>query len=251
LLRGILRSLFGGTSSKAAGTSLAPANSPEATAAAQKRLVAAILKLRFVVKSGNAEQIAAAIELFKARAIADDLEPSERLAEVAKAEQRLTALTTTATPVTRRRKQTLPPPAVTDDRDLTTLDIGTGRCNFSIVGEASYQGRLRNIATVDRSFTALLLPEPTNAYDPNAIRVVAEGGDTVGYFTKEDAVHYAPAFELLTQHGHIGACHAQLIGGTRDKRRFGVVLNLPELDELLTFLRDTFEPAAGADDQPF
>ena len=162
---------------------------------------------------------------------------------------------TTAVPATRRKRAA--PPAVTppDERSLPALDIGSaaGPCNFNIVGESNYQGRLRNISMSGRSFTAVLMPEPTNAFDPHAIRVVAEGGDTIGYLSKEDAVHYAPVFELLTQHNRVGACRAQLTGGVGEKRTFGVLLNLRELDDLLIFIRDTLEPgqAVAADVKPF
>ena len=104
-----------------------------------------------------------------------------------------------------------------------------------------------------RSFTAVLLPEPTNAFDPNAIRVVAEGADTIGYLSKEDAVHYAPAFELLARHDRVGTCRAQLTGGVDEKRSFGVLLNLRQVDELLIFIRDTLEPGqpVAGDVKPF
>ena len=366
MLRAILRFVFGGADSPTAASSPAAANTAEATAAAHKRVVAAILDLGAVVKSGSAEQIAAAVDVFKAKATADELELSELAHEVAKAEHMLTVLayadrlnrgegvqavavmadgessyfrakdakretardddygqldigdkgifydgnnqltivwhkvltigvketalivhptrggkphtfylgserrarlahtvattifkqqTTTAEPITRRKRSA--PPATTPQvkRSLATLDLGspaTG-CNFNIVGEAHYQGRLRNICTsFGRSFTALLMPEPTNAFDPNAVRVLAEAADTIGYLSKEDAVHYAPVFELLARHDHVGTCQARLTGGTDDKRSFGVLLNLLDVGELLTFVRDRFEPgAAAADVQPF
>ena len=57
----------------------------------RKALVAAILEIRAVVSGGSAAQIAAAIRLFKDKAVADDLEPRELASEVAKAERMLTA----------------------------------------------------------------------------------------------------------------------------------------------------------------
>ena len=71
----------------------------------------------------------------------------------------------------------------------------------------------------------LLMPEPTNAVDPNAIRVAAEGADTIGYLSREDAVHYAPVFALLARHNLVGICQARLTGGTGAKRSFGVLLD--------------------------
>jgi hypothetical protein len=155
-----------------------------------------------------------------------------------------------------RRKRSASPAAVTspDQVSLEPFDIGSvaEACNFNIVGESSYQGRLRNISMSGRSFMVVVMPEPTNAFDPNAIRVLAQGGDTIGYLSKEDAVHYAPVFELLAQHGRIGTCRAKLTGGVGEKRSFGVLLNLREVDELLTDIRDTLgigRPAAEV--EPF
>lgn len=161
----------------------------------------------------------------------------------------------TGTPPTRRKRSA--PPVVTppDELSLGTFDIGAaaGTCNFNIVGEASYQGRLRNVCKLGRSFTAVLMPEPTNAFDPNAIRVVAKGADTIGYLSKEDAVYYAPVFELLGRHNRVGTCRAQLTGGVGEKRSFGVLLSLRERDDLLIYIRDTLEPdaALAADVEPF
>jgi len=367
MLRAFFRSLFGRLLAvqpdvrEAAG--LATAKSQATNADAQKILVAAILELRAVVKSGTAQEIPAAIEVFRAKAVAYDLVLHEREGEVANAEYMLTVLAyadrlnrgegvqvvgtmpdgepayfhapnvsretvrdddegglaigekgifydggkrltivwskvltigvdreelivhptkggkpqtfymrdervarladtvatmifkqraTTAVPAT-RRKRAAPPAVAPDERSLPALDIGSGACNFNIVGESHYQGRLRNIGMSGRSFTAVLMPEPTNAFDPNAIRVVAEGADTVGYLSKEDAVHYTPMFELLAKHNRVGTCRAQLTGGVGEKRSFGVLLNLREVDELLIFIRDTLESgqAVAADVKPF
>jgi len=328
-------------------------------------VVAAILELRAVVKTGSAQEIEAAIDVFKAKATADDLEPRELAGEVAKAEHMLTVLAYTdrlnrgegvqsmavmsdgepayfrATRANRDtargddygqldvgekgifydgdkrvtivwrnvltigidrealiihparggrphtfylrsereaelaravasnifKQQTAPPVAATrrkrpasvavaaqEEPALTPLDVGSaGACNFNIVGESHYQGRLRNLSASGRSFTALLMPEPTNAFDPNAIRVVAEGADTIGYLSKEDAVHYGPVFDLLAHHQRVGTCQARLTGGAGEKRSFGVLLSLRDADELLIFLRQTLESgsAAAEDIQPF
>jgi hypothetical protein len=131
---------------------------------------------------------------------------------------------------------------------LPTIDVGekSGLCGFSIVGESNYQGRLRIVCkTSGRSFTAAILAEPNNAYDPNAIRVAAESGDTIGYLSREDAVRYKPAFDLLARHGHMGSCQARLTGGEGNKRSFGVILSLRESDDLVVALRDRFEPGAA------
>lgn len=375
MFRRILRSLFGGGASPAAtpsaNTSPAAAASRDlvpgtpAYKAAQKRVVAAILQLRAVVKTGSAQEIGAAIDAFKAKATADDLEPRELAGEVAKAAHMLTVLAytdrlnrgegvqsmavmsdgepayfraaianretvrgdnygqldvgekgifydgdkrltviwpkvltigvdresliihparggqpqtfylssereaqlahvvasmifkqQTATPAAATRRKRPAPALVTppDEPALAPLDVGSaGACNFNVVGESHYQGRLRNISASGRSFTAVLMPEPTNAVDPNAIRVVAEGADTVAYLSKEDAVHYGPVFDLVAQHKRVGTCQARITGGAGEKRSFGVLLSLRDADELLIFLGQTLQSgtAAAEDIQPF
>lgn len=376
MLRGVLRFLFGGAGSPAATPRTAVAASSRAVipgtpahAAAQKAMVTAILELRAIVDRGSAEQIAVAIDAFKAKATAGDLEPRELAGEVAKGERMLTVLayldrlnrgeglqamatmpdgepayfratnvsretardddhwgrldigekgifydglkrvtivwskvltigaddkslivhpTRGGTPHTfglhtlreahlaqtvasaifkqqvapaglaptqRKRRSPKQAPRVTpDDSRLAAFDLGSAAsaCNFNIVGESHYQGRLRNICTAGRAFTVELRPEPTNAFDPNAIRVVAVDADTVGYLSREDAIHYAPVFQLLAQHNRVGTCRARLTGGAGEKRTFGVLLNLREVDELLPFIRDTLNPGATAvTDQPF
>src|SRR5262245_21115375 len=181
--------------------------------------------------------------------------PNEREARLAHTVAPMTVKQRATTAVQATRRERPAPRAVEPphEHSLPALDIGWGACNFNIVGESHYQGRLRNIDMSGRSFTAVLMPEPTNAFDPQAIRVVAEGADTIGYLSREDAVHYAPVFELLARHNRVGTCRAQLTGGVGEKRSFGVLLNLREVDELLTFIRDTLEPgqAAAADVKPF
>jgi hypothetical protein len=367
LLRAFLRLVFGRGDATGGAGSQAVTPGTAAYAAAQKRLVAAIGDLRQVLKTGSAEEIATAITVFKAKAVADDLEARELAGEVSEADhmlavlaysdrlnrgegvqavavmadgeptyfrakdasretardddygrfdigdkglfydgtKRLTivwskvltigveatalivhptrggrphtfylkdertarlahAVATTifkqqaAPPATSTRRERSAPPAVTRPAESSraTVDLGSpaAGCNFNIVGESHYQGRLRNIsASAGRSFTALLMPEPTNAFDPNAIRVVAEGAGTIGYLSREDAVHYAPVLELLGRHAHVGSCMARLTGGTPEKRSFGVLLNLRDVDELLVFVRRTLEPGAATptNDQPF
>jgi hypothetical protein len=157
---------------------------------------------------------------------------------------------TAALPKAKRRARPAPSAASTQDpQSPVTFDIGSpkGECHFNIVGESNYQGRLRNISSAGRSFMAVLMREPTNAFDPNAIRVVAEGADTIGYLSREDAIYYAPVFKLLARHDRVGMCRARLTGGTDEKPNFGVLLNLRDVGELLISLRDALEPGSPAD----
>jgi hypothetical protein len=369
ILRWLLRLLSGRakpSDQAAAQAMLGKAKAILNPAAAQQAMVDAILELRAVVKKGTPDQISAAIETFKAKALAGDLDRRELASEVADAEEMLATLAYTdrlgrregvesvatrsdgaasyfrarkvsrtvgrdddtgfldicdkglffdggkplvivwknvltietrdrslmvhrarggtpydffmrseqaarlaqlvATTVwkqqaaadtapssrrTRKRSQAVAlADSTSDEINLPTLDLGSlsVKSDFHIVGESQYQGRLRNVSeSTGRTFRAVLMPEPTNAYDPNAIRVVVEGGDTVGYLSREDALRYAPVFALLRRHNHVGLCRARLTGGEGSKRSFGVLLNLREADQLLVDLRNSLEPGAVVD----
>src|SRR3954447_18622508 len=81
-----------------------------------------------------------------------------------------------------------------------------------VVGEGSYQGSLERVGggrTVDgariRDHVALLLPEPSNPYDPNAVRVLLTGSQSdsamIGYLSRENAVAYRPVIDRLAAQG--------------------------------------------------
>ncbi len=68
-----------------------------------------------------------------------------------------------------------------------TADATTGN-TVSVVGESAYQGTLERIGggrTIDGvrepDHQAVLLPEPDNKYDPNAVRVVVLPEGVIGY----------------------------------------------------------------------
>jgi hypothetical protein len=69
--------------------------------------------------------------------------------------------------------------------------------DLEIVGEASYQDALWSICggtegdRVRHPVIAVLVPEPHNPQDPNAIAVYVEG-HVVGYFARELAAQYGP-----------------------------------------------------------
>jgi hypothetical protein len=142
-----------------------------------------------------------------------------------------------------------------DDVPARALDLSekSGDCGFGIVGESNYQPQLRKIARGGRTFIALLVAEPTNSVDSNAIRVCSQAGNTIGYLSRENAVEYREVFALLAKHNHAGACRAKLIGGVGAKTSYGVLLNMRDVPELLTDIRDTVAPgtAASSSVEPF
>jgi hypothetical protein len=121
------------------------------------------------------------------------------------------------------------------------------RSAVGIVGESHYQATLERLAEgrTDRGpvrveHVAGLIAEPSNPYDPNAVKVQI-GGATVGYLTRSDAVAYKPVLEAVAHMGYAAfGCHASLIGGWDrgggDRGSIGVVLHLGTPRELLVEL---------------
>lgn len=100
---------------------------------------------------------------------------------------------------------------------------------FEIVGESGFQRNLEKICggkgefSAEHQCKAILLPEPTNAQDSNAVQVRISGWP-VGYLARDHAVEY---------HHHIGArassCDAKIVGGWKDadsEGSFGVKLKI-------------------------
>jgi len=88
-------------------------------------------------------------------------------------------------------------------------------------------------------FTAVLVREPDNEYDANAIGVWSQRGK-VGHLSREDAVSYGPV--LLTVEGmgsQAGACSAFM--RQADNGMWGVVLALSSPGECLADLEDEDE----------
>src|SRR5687768_16064742 len=90
MLSTFLRALFGREHHSASAATTVDA--PRLAVETPQAVVAAILELRAVADSGSAEQITAAINVFKANAAAGVLAPREIADEVTKAEQMLTVL---------------------------------------------------------------------------------------------------------------------------------------------------------------
>jgi hypothetical protein len=130
---------------------------------------------------------------------------------------------------------------------------------LAIVGESHYQDELRalsrrtsnaapyrsdlaayaaDVADEEpdrRWFMAVLVREPENPYDSEAVAVHAKGGGKVGYLSRNDARRYGQVFKSLEKRGFdAAACPAMLNGG--GAKSFGVVLAIsapgPVLNDL-------------------
>lgn len=101
-----------------------------------------------------------------------------------------------------------------------------------VVGEGNRQAALRRVLAAEgREISVVLLPEPDNAYDRNAVKVLALIGDGpvepvhVGYLPREDAAAWSPRLSCLPTAVFVDA---MLAGGTDDKPSIGVFVNDPE-----------------------
>jgi hypothetical protein len=109
-----------------------------------------------------------------------------------------------------------------------------GGAHVSVVGESHYQDAI--VKTVSLSpldllepdrcvFQAVLVREPRNKYDPNAIGVYSSVGQ-VGHLSREAAVEYNPVFEEIARQGaSAGVCEG-LIGRRDATVPYGIVLRL-------------------------
>lgn len=112
---------------------------------------------------------------------------------------------------------------------------GEGEFDFDIVGESRHQHALETICggrtdeSADHDCEAMLIPEPWNAYDRNAVRVEIDGRK-VGYFAREDAAAYQQDMAALGLSGRMAICDALIVGGwdrgARGQGHFGVKLDL-------------------------
>ncbi len=95
---------------------------------------------------------------------------------------------------------------------------------IGVVGESHYQDALKHLlvtAVPNRIVTVGVEREPSNPFDPKAIRVFDPAtGRTLGHLPRGTTGFV----RLLKEHGI--QCHAELKGGTSDKPSVGLVLHL-------------------------
>jgi len=95
-----------------------------------------------------------------------------------------------------------------------------GTYTLGIVGESHYQDAIRRCRQGDR---VVLKREPENPYDANAVAVLRESGECLGYLKREHAEWMA---EVLDKGRQVQAKITLLTGGTRDKPSRGVVIDV-------------------------
>ena len=146
----------------------------------------------------------------------------------------------TIEPSQRQRAQTSPRPRPAPDPPEQGVpqvpQLRLGSCSrVDVVGESYYQQALTAIChgqersgnvPIDK---AVLIPEPDNPHDRNAVRVTVSGR-TVGYLSREDAGRYQPPLLDLHRAGFLGWCPAAIIGSA--DAYYGVFLRLAEPETL-------------------
>jgi rubrerythrin len=90
---------------------------------------------------------------------------------------------------------------------------------LEVVGESFHQETLWALAggrsgdRVDCPIRAVLVPEPDNPVDPNAVMVLIEG-NCVGHLSRDDAAAYLPGLQSLMAKGPVGL-EGVIVGGGR------------------------------------
>jgi hypothetical protein len=107
-----------------------------------------------------------------------------------------------------------------------------GDIRVDVVGESHYQPAIRAACNwtpgTDTLFDCMaeLVPEPTNLYDRNAVKVTI-GEACVGYLSRQDAVTLGPAIREAIKHQGSGMCRAVIAGrANSDTDNLGVFLHL-------------------------
>ena len=119
---------------------------------------------------------------------------------------------------------------------MRAMDVGRGRFGQAIVGESHYQDVLRRvkrdafIAVGETPISTFLLArEPDNPHDQDALAVLTNHGDVVGYLSRVDARRLQPTVREHEERGEILACSGKLVGDDI----IGVWLDLPDLAEVI------------------
>ena len=107
-----------------------------------------------------------------------------------------------------------------------------GDIRVDVVGESHYQSTIRDACNwkpdADTLFHCMaeLVPEPTNSYDRNAIKVTIDG-DCVGYLSRQDASTLGPVVRKAVKQQGNGMCRAVIAGrANSDTDNLGVFLHL-------------------------
>lgn len=88
-----------------------------------------------------------------------------------------------------------------------------------VVGVSNYAGAVEQCTAGQR---VVLRRDPYNAYDENAIKVLASGRQ-IGFISRDEAETLAPAMD---QGDKVEAVIEQITGGTYNKSNIGIILKI-------------------------
>lgn len=107
----------------------------------------------------------------------------------------------------------------TPDISGESVTVLSGRQSLEVVGEAAYQDALWRVCNsrvgddVRSDIVAVLVPEPANPYDANAIAVMIDD-NVVAYFSRDMAQKYLPGLKrLMSVHRSYVALRGVVVGG--------------------------------------
>ena len=113
--------------------------------------------------------------------------------------------------------------------NLAPATMLQGHDTLEVVGESHYQDDLWRLVggfSVDRvrcPVAAVLVPEPDNAYDANAVKILIDAC-LVGHLSREDAAAYLPGLRrLMALHMSPIALKGQIVGGGQREGRLGML----------------------------
>ncbi|MBA3877621.1 MAG: hypothetical protein C0498_11955 [Anaerolinea sp.] len=126
------------------------------------------------------------------------------------------------------------------------IDLSNDEEEQQVVGESHYQDELAEVSNLAngvvrrRDVVAVLVAEPDNRYDRNAVRVEVFGRQ-VGYIPKEDAEEISPILLTLHRQGTFIASQAAIVGGgigrSGSRLSFGIRLAIEDYSEWAEILK--------------
>ena len=116
-----------------------------------------------------------------------------------------------------RRAQRLPVPQY----QLVAFEAVGYPHRLTLRGESHYMPQLRQLLARGSRYTAVLVRDPHNQFDPNAVEVQIEG-TRVGFVAKEEAAIIAPRLDAMARSGQLAAFPVDLVGGDQERPNIGV-----------------------------
>ncbi len=95
--------------------------------------------------------------------------------------------------------------------------------DFELHGESFHRDYIETLLSKygRAKFVTVLVAEPDNPYDPNAVAVYVDGG-LVGRLPKDVAPDWHPAIAAAAAEGFVVAGTGSIFGGTPDKPSLGI-----------------------------